>query len=144
MRISDWSSDVCSSDLLLNLLPAQVTRKRSQYRTGMDGKGANAVLRAARVERDGEEGVCRLGLAVRQPFVVGAAPEIEICQVESAELVRARRHDDHARAAGCTPRPRPERGGLPQLTGIISRALAYPPRRGARAARRGERSEGQE
>src|SRR3546814_363805 len=130
MRISDWSSDVCSSDLesnvavftidpaetrqsgrrgapdrrggallrtlevapridngravrmhrakLLNLLPAQVTRKRSQYRTGMDGKGANAVLRAARVERDGEEGVCRLGLAVRQPFVVGAAPEIEI------------------------------------------------------------------
>src|SRR3546814_11086710 len=42
---------------LPHLLPAQVTRKRSHYRTGMDGTGAHALLRSARVETAGEAGV---------------------------------------------------------------------------------------
>src|SRR3546814_1715902 len=55
MRISDWSADVCSSDLLLELAPGLLVDRRErlvhQQHLGVDGEGAgkaDALAHAAR------------------------------------------------------------------------------------------------
>src|SRR3546814_6019952 len=45
MRISDWSSDVCSSDLLADA--------RARQPLDLERAGARAVVRAGRVDKDG-------------------------------------------------------------------------------------------
>src|SRR3546814_20350840 len=48
MRISDWSSDVCSSDLLMNIIPAKVAGvERIVMMTPTPGGEVNPVVMAA-------------------------------------------------------------------------------------------------
>src|SRR3546814_1815684 len=48
MRISDWSSDVCSSDLLMNIIPAKVAGvERIVMMTPTPGGEINPVVMAA-------------------------------------------------------------------------------------------------
>ncbi len=61
----------------------------------VDGEGTDAMRLAARIERQGEQGVRRLRLSVRFPLVVGASLELRILEVDPRAAVPARRQRHH-------------------------------------------------
>src|SRR3546814_5579374 len=67
MRISDWSSDVCSSDLVVLIRPPCRVREDRKTSTSWPGEGSNRPGPAARAEKEpgcrqpgsGQQGACR-------------------------------------------------------------------------------------
>ncbi len=65
----------------------------------MNREGADAGRRAARIEGQREQRVCRLRLPVCDPFVVGPADEVRIFEIDRAARVSARGEGYDARAS---------------------------------------------
>src|SRR3546814_6129098 len=94
MRISDWSSDVCSSDLGLHALPAQGGR----HRGGCDLAGgrafrprlARAARRAARTGRRAQDAARRRAEAragtLRQPARLESARQAPRSEEHTSEI----------------------------------------------------------
>src|SRR3546814_6738927 len=77
MRISDWSSDVCSSDLEPRSSSGELVRHRGDGRGAAHGQSA-AVRRTARLYRQpcrGPDAVLRCGLSADRRKVEGAASD---------------------------------------------------------------------
>src|SRR3546814_5379466 len=95
MRISDWSSDVCSSDLVVQHL-GQHHGPRLAARLARKGHQVLADLRHAAGEiLDALQVALRLGLAValeQQQRIVGIGAD---CRQRLVELVAERRSEEH-------------------------------------------------
>src|SRR3546814_19112197 len=105
MRISDWSSDVCSSDLAASLLSLQASRERPP---GTDPETAGVTL-FSRAAAD-----CERALFDADAPAAGAAKGADTVafdllaarQLLQGDAQGARRLLDAAPAGGRTPRPR--------------------------------------
>src|SRR3546814_3702365 len=94
MRISDWSSDVCSSDLLA--LEHQAERrigKRAQRSVAADRIGAHRAMDERARQADVERAITRLRIGLGRPVAIeqmepraGAEPLAHIVSVGEAEL----------------------------------------------------------
>ena len=65
----------------------------------MNREGADAGRRAARIEGQREQRVCRLRLPICDPFVVWLADEVRIFEIDRAARVSARGEGYDARAS---------------------------------------------
>src|SRR3546814_6327941 len=85
MRISDWSSDVCSSDLRRRLLDRLAA-----------GRDAAAVRRAAAVAAAGRRSACAPGSVARHDFLsVGAGGDAQAQHVHAGVRMRGLRSEEH-------------------------------------------------
>src|SRR3546814_8197717 len=92
MRISDWSSDVCSSDLFARLVDARERLQR--YAAAVILQGAAQILPvAAHGERRGAD---RAAEIEGEDLAMLIAPELQCHQREKHRLSGAGRADDEA------------------------------------------------
>jgi len=101
----------------------------------VDGEGTDAMRLAARIERQGEQGVRRLRLSVRFPLVVGASLELRILEVDPRAAVPARRQRHHPGAIRLAQRWPESRREL-EVADVIRRELRLEPARIAYERRR--------
>src|SRR4051794_11972716 len=88
----------------------------------MDREAANAGLRAARVEGDGEQRVCGFRLRVCDPLVVGPAQEVRIFEIARAAGVCARGQGYDPRAPG-GDEGRPQASRELEMAQVVGREL---------------------
>src|SRR3546814_9274290 len=82
MRISDWSSDVCSSDLTVDTITVTLT-DRKEYKARVVGRDAKSDLAVLKIEASdlpyvkfGDSGDARVGdwvIAIGNPFGIGSS-----------------------------------------------------------------------
>src|SRR3546814_2401011 len=82
MRISDWSSDVCSSDLTVDTITVTLT-DRKEYKARVVGRDAKSNLAVLKIEASdlpyvkfGDSGDARVGdwvIAIGNPFGIGSS-----------------------------------------------------------------------
>src|SRR3546814_3660093 len=95
MRISDWSSDVCSSDLLARLRPVQRQRRRDLDAGAVEGEAGRPHHHVARTF-GGSEVEQRLGVAaVAQHDHRHAAAGSAVAAGEPPDPVDRRRSEEH-------------------------------------------------
>jgi hypothetical protein len=89
--------------------------------SGVQREGANSLLLAPLVQSTGEQDVSRLGLSVGYPFVIGAAFEIDVLEIDTGNLVSARGYGNDA--GTLARQSRPEMAGKPEMAEMVCREL---------------------
>src|SRR3546814_2672790 len=101
MRISDWSSDVCSSDLLLG---GNVAAKIGGDGARVHRRRTDSARLVAPVEFDCEEDIGGLRAAIGDPGIIGLGLEIGIGKIDAGKTVPARCDDDEPSAVAAQRR----------------------------------------
>jgi hypothetical protein len=117
-RLAVLADDLAGFDLGLGHVTDEVRRDAAR----VHGESADAPPLGDRIERDGEQGIGRLRLAVCQPGVIGAALEVGIVEVDARAPVPVRAERDHAGTLGADEAG-PEAAGELEVAEVVAGEL---------------------